>query len=117
LAGSREAPDPVVLNLAKELPRQVQALLPAIESGLFQHSAPYREASEAGELSESSFPRIASGMDVWGHVAPAHVLVEPRHGAFWVEIAFKTDWDIEHTVAAMFRNWQFVEIVGSVRGQ
>jgi hypothetical protein len=117
LAGSRKAPDPVALNLAKELPERLQTLFPTIEIGLFEHYAPYREAAEAGERTDSQFPGIESAEDVWPHVAPAHVLVEPRQGAYWLEIAFKTDWDNEHTVAAIFRNWQFVELNGSVRGQ
>jgi hypothetical protein len=117
LAGSREAPDPVALNLAKELPERFQALAPTIESELFEHYAPYRDAAEAGEWTDRPFPQIASVQAVWPHLAPAHVLVEPRQGAYWVEIAFKTAWDTEHTVAAIFRNWQFVELNGSVRGQ
>jgi hypothetical protein len=117
LAGSRQAPDPFALNLAKELPDRVQALLLAIENWLFQHYTPYREAVQSGQWPGSSFPEIASAEAVWPHLAPAHVLIEPRQGAYWVEIAFKTDWDIEHTVAAIFRNWELVELNGSVHGQ
>jgi hypothetical protein len=35
LAGGREAPDPLAVKLAKELPGQIQAMMPKIENGLF----------------------------------------------------------------------------------
>jgi hypothetical protein len=117
LAGSREAPDLPALKLAKELPGRMQALMPKIQDGLFEHYAPYKEAVEAGEETGSPCPQIASTEAVWPHVKPAHVLIEPLKGAWRVEIAFQTEWDIEHTVAAIFRDWQFIELNGSVRGQ
>ena len=46
----------------------------------------------------------------FGHVKPAHVLIEPLNAQWRVEIAFTTDWDIEHTVAAIYSDWQFIEL-------
>src|SRR5262249_41228739 len=40
LAGSRQAPDQSALKLAKELPQRIHALIPDIQSGLFDHYAP-----------------------------------------------------------------------------
>jgi len=117
LAGSRAAPDSLALKLAKELPSRIQTLMPTIQSGLFEHYAPYKEAVEAGEQTGSPYTQIASAEAVWLHVKPAHVLIEPLRDVWRVEIAFKTDWDIEHTVAAIFRDWQFIELNGSVKGQ
>ena len=37
LAGSRKAPDSAALRLAKELPGRFKALMPTIQSGLFEH--------------------------------------------------------------------------------
>ena len=116
LAGSREAPDPVALGLAKELPDRFKALMPKIQGGLFEHYAPYKEAVDAGEQT-GSCPSIASPEAVWPHVTPAHLLIEPLEGVPTVEIAFRVAWDVEHTVAALFQNWQFIELNGSVRGQ
>lgn len=117
LAGRREAPDSLALKLAKELPERFPALMPHIESGLFEHYLPYQEAVEAGEQTGSPCPVIAGADAVWPHVKPAHVLIEPFRKEWRIEIAFTTDWDIEHTVAAIFHNWQFMELNGSVRGQ
>jgi Domain of unknown function (DUF6985) len=119
LAGSRKAPDAAALRLAKELPGRFKALMPAIQGGLFEHYAPYKEAVDEGEHTESPCPNIAGAEGVWPYVTPAHVLIEPirRGDSPTVEIAFSVEWDVEHTVAAMYRDWQFIELNGSVRGQ
>jgi hypothetical protein len=39
-----------------------------------------------------------SGAHLWPHVKPAHVLIEPFKKAWTLEIAFTTEWDIEHTL-------------------
>jgi hypothetical protein len=117
LAGSLEAPDSVALGLAKELPDRFKSLMPNIETGLFEHYSPYKEAVDAGEETGSPCPRVASPEAVWPQVTPAHVLVEPIEGVPTVEIAFRVAWDKEHTVGARFENWQFIELNGSVRGQ
>jgi len=117
LAGNSKAPDPMAVKLAKELPGQIQALIPKIQNGLFEHYTPYKEAVDAGEETGGSCPQITSTEAVWQHVEPTHVLIEPLRGVWRVEIAFRTEWDVEHTVAAIFQDWRFVELNGSVRGQ
>jgi len=117
LAGSREAPAPTAVALARELPDRFPLLMPAIQAGLFEHYAPYKEAVDAGDETGSPCPNIASPDAVWPFVTPAHVLVEPFEGSPMIEVAFHVAWDVEHTVAARFRNWQFIELNGSVRGQ
>ena len=97
LAGNREAPDPIALGLAKELPDRFKSLMPKIQTGLFEHYAPYKEAVDAGEETGSPCPSVASPEAVWPHVTPAHVLVEPLQGVPTVEIAFQVAWDVEHT--------------------
>lgn len=114
LGGSREAPDPIALRLAKELPDRFKSLMPEIQTGLFEHYAPYKEAVDAGEETHSPCPSVASPEAVWLHVTPAHVLVEPLNGKLMVEIAFTVAWDEEHTVGARFQDWDFIELNGSV---
>jgi hypothetical protein len=117
LAGSRKAPDPLALALAKELPDRFKSMMPKIQTGLFEHYAPYKEAVDAGQETGSPCPKVESPDTVWPYVTPAHVLVEPLQGVPTVEIAFRVAWDVEHTVGARFQNWQFIELNGSVRGQ
>jgi len=119
LAGSRKEPDAAALGLAKELPGKVKELIQKIQDGLFEHYTPYKEAANGGEQMESRCPTITSPEAVWPHVTPAHVLIEPFEPGEspTLEIAFRVEWDLEHTVAAIFRDWRFIELNGSVRGQ
>lgn len=117
LAGDSAAPQSKAIELAKELRERFPSLMAQIQSGLFDHYAPYKEAIEAGEQTGSPSRQIANASAIWPHVKPAHVLIEPTNSQWRVEIAFKTDWDIEHTVAAIFCDWHFVELNGSVRCQ
>ena len=113
-AGSREGPDLFALELAKELPDRFKLLIPNIQTGLFEHYAPYKEAIDAGEYTDSRCPSIGSPETVWPHVTAAHVLVASLGGVPTFEIGLKVAWDIEHTVGARFQNWQFIELNGSV---
>jgi hypothetical protein len=117
LAGRHDEPDEAAMALAKELPPRFSSLLPSIETGLFEHYAPYREAFVAGEYPGDSCPQIKNAEGVWPYVTPEHVLIESFSAGLTVEIAFHVAWDEEHTVAARFRDWQFIELNGSVRSQ
>src|SRR5512144_1596459 len=113
LAGNRKAPDATALALAKELTERFEDLVPEIQGGLFDHYEPYRDAVNAGEHRGSPCPDIAGPHAVWAHVTAAHVLIEPIGiGEMTLEIAFRVEWDIEHTVAAIFRDWQFIALNG-----
>ncbi len=117
LAGDRDAPDPRAIEVARELRERFPSLVSPIQNGLFQHYLPYKEAIDAGVLTNSACPQIAGNGAVWLHVEPAHVLIEPIGDQWRVEVAFTTAWDIEHTVAAIYSDWRFVELNGSVKGQ
>ena len=116
LAGNRQAPHPRAIELAREIRERFPSLVLQIQDGLFEHYLPYKEAVEAGEQTGSPCPQIASDSAVWLYVKPAHVLIEPLKGQWRVEVAFTTEWDVEHTVAAIFSDWEFIELNGSVRG-
>jgi hypothetical protein len=116
LAGDHNAPHLNALRLLRELRERFRSLVPDIERGLFEHYLPYKEALDAGIELSNPLTQITNSIEVWEHVEPAHVLIEPLNGQWRVEIAFTTDWDIEHTVAAIYSNWQLIELNGSVRG-
>jgi len=115
LVGERTAPNPLALDLARQLQDRFSALTSQIQHGLLGHYLPYKQAVEAGKFSSTLI--IANVGDIWRHVSPAHVLIEPLKGQWRVEVAFRTEWDIEHTVAAIFSEWRLVEFNGSVRNQ
>ena len=58
-------------------------------------------------------PRLDHSEQVWKHVSLVRVLIEPLNRVDTVEIAYRTDWDVEHTVGARFQNWALVELNGS----
>jgi hypothetical protein len=115
LAGDRKAPHPQALQLSRELHERFPSLVSEIQRGLFEHYLPYKEAVE--EATGGSFPPIADSAGVWAHVNSAHVLIELLNGQWRVEVGLTTDWDIEHTVAAIYSDWKFIELNGSVRAQ
>ena len=116
LSGDRKGPDTASLALARELPGRYPSSRREIENALFEHYAPYAEAHAQGETSEleAPFPPITRAEEVWSHVDPAHVLIEPLQGPPTVEVAYRVGWDAEHTVAARLQGWRFVELCGSV---
>jgi hypothetical protein len=117
LAGTRQAPDLLCLELAKELPNRFLALRPKIQDGMFEHYAPDKETIDAHQEAGGLFPSVWSPGVVWQYSTPAHVLIESREGVPILEIAFRVAWDEEHTIRARFRDWQFIELNGSVRVQ
>jgi hypothetical protein len=115
LAGTRNAPNGVGLELAKELPGRFESLKPSIQRGLFEHYQPYREAMAFGEeMDGERCPEIADEGTVWGFVSPAHVRIDPLGNFITVEIAFTVAWDEDHTLGARFQGWRFVELNGSI---
>ena len=120
VAGGRQSPDSASLALARELPARYAALLPQIQSSLFEHYEPYRDADSAGGLPRGSepFPKIERAEDVWPHVFAEWVRVEPLRGSPedspTVEIAYRVAWDEEHTVGARIQEWRLFELCGSV---
>lgn len=115
LAGPRAAPGETSLGLARELGHRYAALLPTIERALFEHYEPYSEAEESGDGEPlQEVPRLSRPEQVWGHVSLVRVLIEALGGVDTVEIAYRTEWDTEHTVGARFQGWALTELNGSV---
>lgn len=108
LPGSRAAPGEAGLGLARELGPRYTALRPAIERALFEHYEPY------GDSGEEEIPRLGGPEQVWGHVSLVHVLIEPLGGVETVEIAYRTEWDPEHTLGVRVQHWALIELNGSV---
>jgi hypothetical protein len=122
LAGGRAGPDAASLALAHRLPAEFALLRPQIETSLHEHYEPYRDAEsdDGGPGRTRAFPRLERAAEVWSHVSPVSVLVEPLRGAPApgpvVEIAYAVAWDEEHTVAARIQGGRVFELCGSVPG-
>jgi hypothetical protein len=115
LAGPRVAPGEASLGLARELGHRYAALLPGIERALFEHYEPYSQGGVSGEGEHlGEVPRLGRPEQVWGHVSLVRVLIEALGGVDTVEMAYRTEWDTEHTVGARFQGWALTELNGSV---
>ena len=116
LCGDRKGPDATALSLARELPSRYLSYKNEIENALYEHFVPCAEANSRGDLAEmvEPFPQVTSAEQVWPHVRPEHVLIEPMQGTPTVEVAYRVGWDEEHTVGARLQGWRFLELCGSV---
>jgi len=115
LAGDRAAPDNANIELARALAPKYITLRPIIQRALFEHYVPYAEAVASDEGNElGDIPKVSGPDQVWKHVSLVRVLIEPLSQTDTVEIAYRTEWDIEHTLGARFQNWALVELNGSV---
>ncbi|GAA6140646.1 hypothetical protein [Hydrogenophaga sp. 5NK40-0174] len=116
LAGDRKGPYASALALAQELPTRYASHINQIEAALYDHFLAVAEANARGDLGalEEPFPEISEAREVWQHVFPSHVAIEPLQGISTVEIAYRVGWDEEHTLGVRLQNWQFIELCGSV---
>jgi hypothetical protein len=111
LAGTRTAPDPKSLALARELPSRFIELIPDIEKRLFEHYEPYRDASPPGT---ANCCEMTAPHDVWANVLPFRVEIGPFSHGHGIEIAFDVSWDEEHIDGAQIQNWKLIDFCGSV---
>jgi hypothetical protein len=118
IGGGRGGPDPANLAVARGIVGQFDAWRPLVEAALFEHYDVWRDALAREEQLEEDLPDIAAADAVWAHVEPVYVLVEPLSGTPApgpvVELAYRTAWDIEHTVAARMQDGRLLELCGSV---
>ena len=114
IAGGRQGPDGAALALARELPSRYASLQVLIGVALFEHHLPYWQEIDASEAEQKAPPQSAA--EVWPHVTPVHVIIDPLNRDFTVEIGYTAVWDVEHTLGARLSDWRLVELNGSVRG-
>jgi hypothetical protein len=113
ISGSRSSPASAALDLARHLPQEYPKLKPAIGQALLDHIEPARDLPDEVGL---ALPPSGDAEAVWRSVTPVHVLIAPVEGTFTVEIGLRADWDEEHTLGALLRDWRLVGLNGSVRG-
>ena len=120
VSGYRSGPESAGLALACELPERYATLRSAIQSSLFEHYEPYRDAVLDGAFPQHvrPFPKIVDPNTIWPYVTIVSVRIEPLvtdgQMADTVEIAYKVRWDEEHIVGARIQGWRLIELCGSV---
>jgi hypothetical protein len=115
LAGTRAAPDPAALAVAREMATQLVGWRLAIETALYEHYEPYAESLAEGEIREADESlAITAPADVWPHVSLEYISITPLGGALTTELGYTTAWDEEHTLGVRFQGSAFLELCGSV---
>jgi hypothetical protein len=115
VSGSRAAPDPKALNVARSISSDFPSWRATIARALFEHYSPYAEAIAAGEAEPlQELPAIDGPAAVWPHTTADFVQVSPLSGQLTIEIGYRVGWDEEHTLGARLRDGQLVELCGSV---
>jgi hypothetical protein len=111
LSGSRTAPDPQAVQMARAVIEDYDAWRASIRQALFDHYQPYADAIAA---EDGKSLRIASPDQVWPHARAVFVQIIPLDGALTVEIGYEVAWDEEHTLGARLREGLLLEVCGSV---
>ena len=116
LPGSRKAPDPEALDIARSIATDYPEWRRLIEVAMFDHYAPCAEAIAEGQLEppQEGLPRITQPDQVWPHTVIEFVAVITLDGELSVEIGYRVAWDDEHTLGARLRNGRLIELNGSV---
>jgi hypothetical protein len=116
VSGTRVAPDPEALIMARGITSNFPTWRDAIYRALFEHYLPYAQAVTAGEKvpPKSGLLAIDGSDDVWAYATPKYVNVAPLGGPMTVEIGYRVTWDEEHTLGARLRDGEPVELCGSV---
>lgn len=117
IAGSRTAPDPEALDLARRLEATLHAGRQDLAHALFEHYSPYAEAAVAADPEDAPASRLAPITrpdEVWPHATPAFVSVTSMSGTWTIEIGYTVPWDEEHTLGARFQHGRFAGLNGSV---
>jgi hypothetical protein len=116
LSGSREAPDPTALELARSARHLIQVARPYIEAAVFEHIQPYVEAVALDELPAPAqpVPTVVEPSEVWPYISFRYVAVTPISGSLVTEFGIAIPWDEEHTLGARFSDRRLLELCGSV---
>jgi hypothetical protein len=108
IPGSRSGPDPAALRSAEQSAAWWSQTRPDVARELFEHFDAGREAEIPG------LPDIADASGVWAHARLTSVEVGPYGSNEEVRVAIHTAWDDEHTLGALIRNGDFVDLNGSI---
>lgn len=118
LCGTRNGIDPAAQKLCDGFEKQFESLAGEIGEVLYAESyTPVREAIGAGdflELEDEDIPTISSPADVWQHLRVAQVEFGASGEPDRIEIAFGTDWEIEHVLGIGIKNGKYDYFNGSV---
>lgn len=117
IPGDKSGPSATSIEELKKLEDRYQAIKAELATTLYQeHYINGKDAYESGELVElmEEYPTIESPEDIWDFASLVRVWVQPYGNKGQIELAYGTEWDIEHTLGFTLEGGNVVEFSGSV---
>lgn len=118
LHGTKKGIDPAAQALCDELETRFASLKDEVGKALYEESyIPVREAIDLGEYPGDVAEEISvinNPADIWNYILPTWILFGDDGEADWIEIAVRTEWEIEHTLGIGIKNWRYDYLNGSV---
>lgn len=96
--GPRSAPDDAALVVARSIADEYNRCHEAITNALDEHRAAAVEADGASS----------------GDRAPSSASVVELDGSLTIQLAYRVDWDDDHTLGACLRDGELIELNGSI---
>lgn len=114
--GSGREPDAAALDAARQVGASFDAWRPSIQQALFDHYAPYAEATPEGDRSERGMrpPVLRTPEEVWRQVSLQSIAVAKMGGIVTTELVYAASWDEDHLLGARFQSGSLVELCASV---
>lgn len=99
--GSRSEPDAAALTLARSIPAEYDRCRAAIDNGLDEHRSTI--LGDGGPTPEHDVPP-----------QPSTAAVIEFDGALTIQLAYRVEWDDDHTLGACLRGGELIELNGSI---
>lgn len=101
--GSRSQPDPEAVALARTIPSEYERCRDAIADALAEH-----RATTLGENDPIEDDPVEN------EPAPSSAAVITLDRTSTIQLAYRVDWDDDHTLGACLRDGQLIELNGSI---
>jgi len=99
--GSRAEPDAAALTLARNIPAEYDRCRAAIDNGLYEHRSTILDGD--GPTTTPDAPP-----------QPSSAAVIEFDGALTIQLAYRVEWDDDHTLGACLRGGELIELNGSI---
>lgn len=115
--GEKSGPSAEAINSLLDLMNCYSSIKNEIANTLYnEHYVHGRAAFDAGEFENemADYPIIESPAGIFGNISVVRVWVNPNGKKGSIEIAYETEWDIEHILGFTFENNRVIDFCASV---
>jgi hypothetical protein len=116
LHGGKSGPSVSDVARLSEAIANLVTLKQTVAPKVFEHYEAYKNADSSGLIlgTDEPLPKIGEPNAVWEHTFEHVLRIGPYTDASEVELCFMVAWDIEHTLGALFKGSELVELCGSI---